>query len=127
MKAAGAIVTNRGGRTCHAAIVSRELGIPAVVGTGHATEAIRTGEEVTVNCATGEEGKVYQGLLPFHMETINLTDLKRPRTKIMMNLGDPDLAFSMSMLPNDGVGLHEWNSSSTATFRFILWPWFTRK
>ena len=105
MKAAGAIVTNRGGRTCHAAIVSRELGIPAVVGTGHATEAIRTGEEVTVNCATGEEGKVYQGLLPFHMETINLTDLKRPRTKIMMNLGDPDLAFSMSMLPNDGVGL----------------------
>jgi len=105
MKTAAAIVTNKGGRTCHAAIVSRELGIPAVVGTGDATESIHTGVDVTVSCAEGDEGKVYQGLLPFHVGEISLSDLKRPKTKIMMNLGNPDQAFSLSMIPNDGVGL----------------------
>jgi pyruvate,water dikinase len=105
MKTAAAIVTNRGGRTCHAAIVSRELGIPAVVGTEGATEKIHTGKEVTVCCAEGEEGLVYEGLLPFHVESLPLQDLKRPKTKIMMNLGNPEEAFSLSMIPNDGVGL----------------------
>ncbi|MCX5780993.1 MAG: phosphoenolpyruvate synthase [Firmicutes bacterium] len=105
MKTAAAIVTNRGGRTCHAAIVSRELGIPAIVGTIDATEKISTSDKVTVSCAEGDEGKVYQGLLPFHVEKLILTDLKRPQTKIMMNLGNPDQAFSQSMIPNDGVGL----------------------
>ena len=105
MKTASAIVTNRGGRTCHAAIVSRELGIPAVVGAKNAVEKIVTGTEVTVNCAQGDEGVVYQGLLPFHVEKISITRLKRPKTKIMMNLGNPEMAFSLSKIPNDGVGL----------------------
>ena len=105
MKAASAIVTNRGGRTCHAAIISRELGIPAVVGTQDATEKIRTGGEVTVSCAEGDDGLVYEGLLPFHVEKLVLKDLERPKTKIMMNLGNPEEAFSLSMIPNDGIGL----------------------
>jgi pyruvate,water dikinase len=105
MKTAAAIVTNKGGRTCHAAIVSRELGIPAVVGTEDATEKIQTGQEVTVSCAEGDEGTVYEGILPFNIEKLSLSDLKRPRTKIMMNLGNPDEAFSLSMIPNDGIGL----------------------
>lgn len=105
MKTASAIITNRGGRTCHAAIVSRELGIPAVVGTINATEKICVGEDVTVSCAEGDEGIVYKGLLPFHVERLDLSTLSRPRTKIMMNLGSPDQAFSYSMIPNDGVGL----------------------
>ncbi len=105
MKTASAIVTNRGGRTCHAAIVSRELGIPAVVGSGDATERISTGQEVTVSCAGGDEGIVYEGILPFHVEKLSLAALKRPRTKIMMNLGNPEEAFSLSMIPNDGIGL----------------------
>jgi pyruvate,water dikinase len=105
MKTAGAIVANRGGRTCHAAIVSRELGIPAVVGAEDATETIQTGREVTVSCAEGDTGFVYEGLLPFHVEELRLQDLKRPKTKIMMNLGNPEEAFSLSMIPNDGIGL----------------------
>jgi len=105
MKTAAAIVTNQGGRTCHAAIVSRELGIPAVVGADNATQRIRTGQEVTVSCAGGSEGKVYQGILPFHVERTSLKGLQRPKTKIMMNLGTPEAAFSLSRLPNDGVGL----------------------
>jgi len=105
MKTAAAIVTNRGGRTCHAAIVSRELGIPAVVGTEDATERVHTGYEVTVSCAEGEEGKMYEGILPFHVEKLILKDLRRPKTKIMMNLGNPEEAFSLSMIPNDGIGL----------------------
>jgi pyruvate,water dikinase len=105
MKTAAAIVTNQGGRTCHAAIVARELGIPAIVGTTNAASNIPTGQEVTVSCAEGDEGNVYQGMLPFHVEKISLSNLKRPRTKIMMNLGNPDQAFSLSMIPNDGVGL----------------------
>ncbi len=105
MKTAAAIVTNRGGRTCHAAIVSRELGVPAVVGTNDATEKIRTGQDVTVNCSEGDEGVVYEGILPFHVEKVSLASLRRPKTKIMMNLGEPDEAFSFSMIPNDGIGL----------------------
>ncbi len=105
MKTASAIVTNRGGRTCHAAIVSRELGIPAVVGAEGATEKIRTGEIVTVSCAEGDEGIVYEGNLPFHIDTVRLNELGRPKTRIMMNMANPELAFSLSMIPNDGVGL----------------------
>jgi pyruvate,water dikinase len=105
MKQAAAIVTNRGGRTCHAAIVSRELGIPSIVGTGDATEKIRDGQKITVSCAEGEIGMVYDTLLPFRVERIPLTGLTRPRTKIMMNLGNPEEAFALSKIPNDGVGL----------------------
>jgi len=105
MKRAAAIVTNRGGRTCHAAIVSRELGIPAIVGTGEATEKVKSGMNITVCCAEGDEGLVYDGALPFHIEQLQLGKVERPKTKIMMNLGNPDIAFSMSMIPCDGVGL----------------------
>ncbi len=105
MKTAAAIVTNRGGRTCHAAIVARELGIPAVVGCDDATQAISNGETVTVSCAGGDEGRVYRGELDYDIIETDLSDLPRPRTEIMINLGNPDLAFSTAMLPNDGVGL----------------------
>ena len=105
MKTAAAIVTNRGGRTCHAAIVARELGIPAIVGCGDATEVIRSGMKLTVNCAEGDTGRVYEGELPFRVDRIALDAAHRPRTKIMMNLGNPDQAFEHSFLPNDGVGL----------------------
>ncbi len=105
MKQAAAIVTNRGGRTCHAAIVARELGIPAVVGCDNATETIPDGEMVTVSCAGGDEGRVYRGKLEWEVIETDLSDLPRPKTKIMINLGNPDLAFATSFLPNDGVGL----------------------
>ncbi len=105
MKKAAAIVTNRGGRTCHAAIVSRELGIPSLVGTGDATVKVASGRKITVSCAEGETGTVYDGILPFRVEKVDLSDLPRPRTKIMMNLGNPEEAFSLSRIPNDGVGL----------------------
>lgn len=106
MKKARAIVTNRGGRTCHAAIVSRELGLPAIVGTENATESLQTGEDVTVSCAEGEVGRVYAGILAFERNFIDMTRLQqRPRTKLMMNLADPDQAFQLASIPNDGVGL----------------------
>jgi pyruvate, water dikinase len=105
MKRAAAVVTDRGGRTCHAAIVSRELGIPAIVGTGTGTSSIRTGEDVTASCAEGDEGFVYRGRLPVRVERTNLADLARPRTHMMMNVANPAEAFSLSFLPNDGVGL----------------------
>ncbi len=105
MKSAAAIVTNRGGRTCHAAIVARELGIPAVVGAERATHAIRTGDLVAVSCAEGDVGKVYEGEIDFVVEKTDLAGLRRPATRIMMNLGNPDIAFSVAGLPNDGVGL----------------------
>ena len=105
MKTASAIVTNRGGRTCHAAIVARELGIPAVVGTGDATGRLRTGDVVTVSCAEGDTGRVYQGAVEYTIERTSADRMPRPATKIMVNLGNPDLAFSTSFLPNDGVGL----------------------
>ncbi len=105
MKVAAAIVTNRGGRTCHAAIISRELGIPAVVGTGDATTEVPDGQVVTVSCAEGDTGRVYRGEVPFHVDRAEVGDVARPRTQIMLNLGNPDLAFKTSFLPNDGVGL----------------------
>lgn len=106
MKIASAIVTNRGGRTCHAAIVSRELGIPCIVGTKDATAKLKKGKAVTVSCAEGDTGHVYSGTLRYGIKKTNLKNLKRPkRTKIMMNLGNPDIAFASSFIPNDGVGL----------------------
>jgi len=105
MKTAAAIVTSHGGRTCHAAIVARELGLPAVVGAEHALEKLATGKSVTVSCAEGEVGKVYDGELPSEVTRIALDALPRPRTQIMVNLGDPELAYHTAMLPNDGVGL----------------------
>ncbi|TSC76275.1 MAG: pyruvate, water dikinase [Parcubacteria group bacterium Gr01-1014_31] len=105
MKIAAGIVTNRGGRTCHAAIVSRELGIPCIVGTNDATTNIATGRPVTVSCAEGNVGKVYEGALKFLVRKHNLRHLKRPKTKVMLNVGSPDIAFSSSFIPNDGVGL----------------------
>ncbi|HDJ29032.1 MAG TPA: phosphoenolpyruvate synthase, partial [Proteobacteria bacterium] len=105
MKTAAAIVTNRGGRTCHAAIISRELGIPAVVGADNATTGISPGEEITVSCAEGDIGKVYQGMLPFVVNKIDFAEIERPATKIMINLGNPELAFKLSFLPQDGIGL----------------------
>lgn len=105
MKKASAIVTDKGGRTCHAAIVSRELGIPCVVGTGDATHKIPDKSRVTVSCADGDDGYVYKGELKVKVNTTDVTDLKRPKTKIMMNIGSPDHAFAYSMIPNDGVGL----------------------
>jgi pyruvate,water dikinase len=105
MKKAAAIVTNRGGRTCHAAIVSRELGVPAIVGTEHGTDKLTTGQMVTVSCAEGDTGFVYEGKLPFDVQRTNLRELQRPRTKVMMNLGNPEEALALSFIPNDGVGL----------------------
>ena len=105
MKKASAIVTNSGGRTCHSAIIARELGVPAIVGCEDATEILKTSQEVTVSCAEGEEGKVYQGLLPFEVEEVQLEDLPRTRTQILMNVGNPQEAFRLSTIPNDGVGL----------------------
>ena len=105
MKLASAIVTNRGGRTCHAAIIARELGIPAVVGCGYATEVLQDGSEVTVSCSDGDEGKVYQGLLDFEVLDISLERLPKPPVKISMNIANPELAFNFSRLPNFGVGL----------------------
>ncbi len=105
MKVAAAIVTDRGGRTCHAAIISRELGIPAVVGCDDATRRIHTGDLVTVSCAEGDVGRVYAGTLPFEVERTDLATLPRPATRIMLNLGNPEIAFKTHFLPNDGVGL----------------------
>ena len=105
MKTAAAIVTNRGGRTCHAAIVARELGVPAVVGVGNATTAVPGGATVTVSCAEGDVGRIYDGKVPFHVTRTELDTQARPATRIMVNLGNPDLAFKTSLLPNDGVGL----------------------
>jgi pyruvate,water dikinase len=105
IKKAAAVVTNRGGRTCHAAIVARELGIPAVVGTGNATECISAGQILTVSCAAGEVGRVLEGDVAFSMETTDLGEVPRPATRMMVNVGNPDIAFRTAMLPNDGVGL----------------------
>ncbi|HEY9024376.1 MAG TPA: phosphoenolpyruvate synthase [Burkholderiaceae bacterium] len=105
MKSAAAVVTDCGGRTCHAAIVAREMGIPAVVGCGDATARLHTGDEVTVCCGEGAVGRVYAGALRFERTSIDLSTLPRPRTRLMVNLGNPDTAFSTAMLPTDGVGL----------------------
>ncbi|HEX7956415.1 MAG TPA: phosphoenolpyruvate synthase, partial [Pyrinomonadaceae bacterium] len=105
MKRAAAIVTDRGGRTCHSAIISRELGLPCVVGTGDATHKLRDGTEVTVSCAEGSQGFIYEGRVEFAVERRAVAEQARPRTQVMMNVGDPDHAFSVAQLPNDGVGL----------------------
>jgi len=105
MKRASAIITNSGGRTCHAAIVSRELGIPAIVGAKNATEVLQNGKQVTVSCAEGETGFVYDGILDYEVRKSDLSTIPKTRTKIMMNLGNPDLAFSLASLPVDGIGL----------------------
>jgi pyruvate,water dikinase len=105
MKKASAVITNQGGRTCHAAIIARELGLPAIVGCGDATEVLHDEQEVTVSCAEGEEGQVYEGLLPFEVEELALDNLPRTRTQILMNVGNPQEAFGLSAIPCDGVGL----------------------
>ena len=105
MKGAAGIVTNRGGRTCHAAIVARELGVPAIVGAEGATGALLQGQMITISCAEGEIGRVYQGQVPFEASIVDVGSLARPRMPIMVNLGNPDLAFRTAMRSNDGVGL----------------------
>jgi len=105
MKKAGAIVTNRGGRTCHAAIIARELGIPAVVGSGDATEKLAVGTEVTVSCSEGDTGRIYSGLLKFERTEQDLGELPPVKMKIMMNVGNPETAFTFGQLPNEGIGL----------------------
>ncbi len=104
MKIAGAIVTNKGGRTCHAAIISRELGIPCVIGSGDATQRLSTGQEVTVDCSEGT-GNIYDGMLQYHIDKVELDTIPKTKTKIMMNVGVPEKAFQQAKLPNDGVGL----------------------
>ncbi|MEM8804965.1 MAG: phosphoenolpyruvate synthase [Cyanobacteria bacterium P01_G01_bin.38] len=105
MQRASAIVTDQGGRTCHAAIIARELGIPAIVGCGNATKIVKTGHPVTVTCAAGEVGKVYAGQLPFEVDETAIDNLPRPRTQMLMNVGNPEEAFRLAQIPCDGVGL----------------------
>ena len=105
MKRAAAIVTNRGGRTCHAAIIARELGIPAVVGCGDATESVKDGQSVTVSCAEGDTGHIYEGLLETEVSTVHVGKMPKIPVKIMMNVGNPQLAFDFQSIPNEGVGL----------------------
>ncbi|MBP8979726.1 MAG: phosphoenolpyruvate synthase [Syntrophobacterales bacterium] len=105
MKIAAAIVTNKGGRTCHAAIVSRELGVPCIVGTENGTTALQGVKEATVSCAEGEIGNVYEGILKFDVQRVDAKNLERPKTQIMMNVGNPENAFNLAAIPNDGVGL----------------------
>ncbi|ATD67787.1 phosphoenolpyruvate synthase [Luteimonas chenhongjianii] len=105
MKRAAAIVTNRGGRTCHAAIIARELGVPAVVGTGNALDMIEDGQEVTISCAEGDTGFIYAGILPFERITTDLTSMPEAPLKIMMNVANPERAFDFGQLPNAGIGL----------------------
>ncbi len=105
MKIASAIVTDKGGRTCHAAIVSRELGIPCVVGTGNASTLIKDKQPLTVSCTGGDQGYVYHGELAYKVDCTSIKNLERPKTKIMMNIGSPEQAFAYSLIPNDGVGL----------------------
>lgn len=105
MKRAAAIVTDRGGRTCHSAIISRELGLPCIVGAGDATHRLVTGIDATVSCADGAQGNVYEGHVEFIVERRTMEEEERPRTQVMMNVGDPDHAFALASLPNDGVGL----------------------
>jgi pyruvate, water dikinase len=105
MKRAAAIVTDRGGRTCHSAIISRELGLPCIVGTGNATQVLQSGSDVTVSCSEGAHGNIYEGRIEFAVDRRVVGDEQRPRTQVMMNVGDPDHAFAVASLPNDGVGL----------------------
>lgn len=113
MKKASAIVTNRGGRTCHAAIIARELGIPAIVGCGDATSKLTDGATVTVSCSEGETGYVYQGDLDFEVKRSSVDELPLLPTKVMMNVGNPDRAFDFAQIPNEALVLLVLNSSST--------------
>ena len=115
MKTASGIVTERGGRTSHAAIVARELGIPAVVGTGDAASRVPSGTEITLSCAEGEQGRIYRGKLDYEVEEVDRAQFARPRTQMMLNVGNPEQAFGTAMLPNDGVGL--------ARMEFIFASW----
>ncbi len=105
MKKAAAVITNRGGRTCRAAIVAREIGVPTIVGVAGATQRLETGMDITVSCAEGEEGRIYEGIYEYRVESIDLSNFEQPKTKIYMNVGNPEKAFGFSMLPNHGVGL----------------------
>ncbi|TSC94482.1 MAG: pyruvate, water dikinase [Parcubacteria group bacterium Licking1014_1] len=105
MKLASAIVTDSGSRTCHAAIVGRELGVPVIVGVDKATKVIKSGQEITVDCSQGEKGKVYEGIIPFEIKKTDISNMAETRTKILMNVGEPSNAFNLSFIPNDGVGL----------------------
>jgi len=105
MKIASAIITEKGSRTCHAAIVSREMGIPCIVGVNQATKILKNNQKITISCAEGENGFIYQGLIPFEIKRINLKKIVKPKTKIMLNLGEPDQAFALSFLPVEGIGL----------------------
>lgn len=105
MKRASAIITNRGGRTCHAAIIARELGVPAIVGSGNATELLSDGQEVTVSCAEGDTGFIYEGLLDFEIQKNSIENMPELAFKVMMNVGNPDRAFGFAQIPNEGVGL----------------------
>ena len=105
MKRASAIITNRGGRTCHAAIIARELGVPAIVGCGNATETLTEGQEVTASCAEGDTGFVYEGLIDFEMQSNTIDAMPELAFKVMMNVGNPDRAFDFAQIPNEGVGL----------------------
>jgi len=105
MKLASAIVTDSGGRTCHAAIVGRELGVPVIVGAGDATKVIKSGRGITIDCSQGEKGLVYEGIIPFEIKKTNISNIAKTKKKILMNVGEPSNAFNLSFIPNDGVGL----------------------
>ncbi|MBW6488352.1 phosphoenolpyruvate synthase [Sulfurimonas sp.] len=105
MKKASAVVTNRGSRTCHAAIVAREIGVPAVVGCGDATTVLKDGQMVTVSCAQGDEGYIYEGEIPYFVKTVDMKELRATKTKLFVNVGNPAEAFNFAKMPNDGVGL----------------------
>lgn len=105
MKLAAAIVTDSGGRTCHAAIVGRELGVPVIVGSGNATKVLKSGQDVTIDCSQGEDGKVFAGIIPFEVKKTDISNIADTKTKILMNVGEPSNAFNLSFIPNDGVGL----------------------
>lgn len=105
MKKASALITNRGGRTCHAAIIAREIGVSAIVGTADATTRLVNGQEVTISCAQGETGYIYEGIIPYHIDSLDLSDCGEPKTRLYLNIGDPKNAFHSAQLPNHGVGL----------------------
>ena len=126
MKTAAAIVTDRGGRTCHAAIVARELGVPAVVGAGDATSKLVSGMTVTVSCAEGDVGHVYAGAVPFETAMVDIGELPETRTELMLNMADPDQAFRLARVPPPESAWRGWSSSSRSTSASIRWPWPSR-
>ena len=120
MKIASGIITNKGGRTCHASIVSRELGIPCIVGTLDGTAKLETGDEVTMDCSSGDTGFVYKGKIPFTKETVNLKEIQKTKTQLTMNVGNPEQAFDLSFIPNEGVGLAREEFIINSGYRFTL-------